>query len=151
MFHSALVFISFAGSTFSICTASIICLSMASFLNVPVTFIWNSCSSPLWTSLQWRHNGEFVTFRALRSVLCLSPLVYALPPDSPLYSFLSSHSPLHVISYVMLSELQFPVPPEEQTKHCNLPHPCGLNGFFPSFPRPLCVIHFSRSPVGTGF
>ena len=63
MFHSALVFMSLSGSTFSICTASVICRSIASFLNVPVTLILNCCILLLWTSLQCRHRGEFFASR----------------------------------------------------------------------------------------
>ena len=67
MFHSVRVFMSLLGSPRSICTASVICRSIASFLYVPVTLISNSCISPLWTSRQCRHNGEFVAFRPRRS------------------------------------------------------------------------------------
>ena len=47
MFHSVLVFMSLPGSTLSICTASVICLSIASSRNVPVILILNRCISPL--------------------------------------------------------------------------------------------------------
>ena len=84
MFHSALVFISLSGSTFSICTASVICRSIASFRNVPVTLILNCCVLLLWMSLQCRHNGEFLMSRRCRSSCCFLPLVYPLSADSPL-------------------------------------------------------------------
>ena len=74
MFHSARVFISFLGSPFSICTASVICLSIGSFLNVPVIFIWNSCISLLCMSLQCFHSADF-SLCALRSDACFFPLV----------------------------------------------------------------------------
>ena len=56
MFHSALAFRILPGSTLSICTASVICRSIASFLNVQVTFIWNSCITPSWTLRQCSNN-----------------------------------------------------------------------------------------------
>ena len=129
IFHSALVFISSLGVTSSIWTASVICRSIASFLNVPVMFIWNSCISPRWTSLQCRHSGEFMAFLALRYVLCCRPLVNAFSAVSPLYTFLSPHSPRHLISYVMPTDLQFPFPPDEHTKHSSWPHCLALKGF----------------------
>ena len=83
MFHSAIVFIRLSGLVLSFCTASVICLSIASFLKVPVTFILNSCIVLPWKSLQCLHKGEFFTLRLFRS-LCFDPLVYPLLADSPL-------------------------------------------------------------------
>ena len=74
MFHSARVFISFLGSSFSICTASVICLSIGSFLYVPVIFIWNPCICLLCISLQCFHSADF-SLCALRSDACFFPLV----------------------------------------------------------------------------
>ena len=84
MFHSDRVFISLSASVFSIFTASDICRSIASFLYVPVTFIVNSCISPLWTSKQCRQSGEFLSSCLFKFLVCSSPLVYALVAVSPL-------------------------------------------------------------------
>ena len=76
MFHSARLFIRVPGWVFSIWTASAIWRSIVSFLYVPVIAIWKSCTSPLCSSRQCRHNGEFSTFRPARFVICFCPRVY---------------------------------------------------------------------------
>ena len=75
MFHSALVFISSFLSVLFICTASVICLNMASFRNVPVIAMLNCCIRPPCCSTQCRHNGELSRFLPRRCVACWSPRV----------------------------------------------------------------------------
>ena len=55
--------------------------------------------------------------------------MYPFLDDSPLYLFFSSQSPRQLIWYVMLSLVQFPVPPDVHTKQSSLPQCCGLKGF----------------------
>ena len=128
MFHSARSFIRVPAGAFCICTASLICLSMESFLNDPVTDISNDCISPSCSSRQCLHNGELSTFLPVRSVMCLFPRVYPFPDVSPLYVPFSHSPPSHLIWYVMFSRLQFPFPDVVQTKQSFLPHPPSWNG-----------------------
>ena len=128
MFHSDRSFINEPASEFSICTASAIWRSIASFLYEPVTNIWKSCSSPLCSSRQCRHNGELAVFLAARSVRCLCPRVYALDAVSPLYFFFLQSSPRHSILYVTLSVWHLPLLEVVQTKQSILSQPPSLKG-----------------------
>ena len=73
--------------------------------------------------------------------MCFFPLVNALCADSPLYRSLTVQSPKHSTSYVMLSALQFPVPPDEHTKQPSLSQCRGLKGL------DTCNLLFSVVPV----
>ena len=116
MFHSALSFIKVLVSVLSICTASVICRIIVSFLYDPVTVISNLWGSPPCWSTQCRHKGDCSTLLAANLLRCSPPLVYALLAVSPLYIFLEQSSPIHAIVYVTLSVWQFPFPVVVQTQ-----------------------------------
>ena len=65
MFHSARVFISSSAGVLLICTASVICRIIESYLNDFVVDIVNRCCCPLCFSRQCRHIGDCSLFLAL--------------------------------------------------------------------------------------
>ena len=128
-------------SVFSIWTASVIWRTIVSFRYVPVTHISNPCTSPLCSSTQCRHKGDWSMFLAANFPKCSTPRVYPLLAVSPLYIFLKQLSPLHFKAYVTLSASQFPLPVVVQTKQSFRSQLSFLNGF------DLCSSLFSVRPV----
>ena len=141
MFHSALSFMRLSGSMLLICTASDICLIIASFLNDPVTDIINDCSSPPCSSTQCRHIGDWPTFLAANFSKCSAPRVYPLLAVSPLYMLFLQSPPWQSTTYVILSVSQLPFPPDVQIKQSALLQFPSLKGF------DLCNSLFSVRPV----
>ena len=141
IFHSARSFMRLLASVLLICTASVICRIIASFLYDPVTDIVNACTSPLCCSTQCRHKGECSIFLAANFFKCSFPRVYPLLAVSPLYTFFLQFSPRQPTTYVMLSVSQFPFPPDVHIKQSALPQLFFLKGF------DLCNSLFSVRPV----
>ena len=106
--HSLLSFIICSGVALCMFTASVICLSVASFLKTPVTFIAKPGTVPPWALNECFHNGD-EWCRLFKACWCSLLRVYPLLLVSPKYTVSHPSAP-HVILYVthgVLHEILF--------------------------------------------